>query len=103
RSTLFPYTTLFRSVRIANGKIAHSIGPRPNRHCDCRPSLDDLFVERVHVLDPEEDANTRRRVLALCQMNRRIIPPDHTILCRVGSRVRLEPEDIPVEVGCRAH
>jgi hypothetical protein len=36
-------------------------------------------------------------------MNGRIIPPDHTIPWRVGSRVRLEAEHTPLEVGCGAH
>ena len=83
----------------ANGKVANPIGTRPDRHLDCDPPSDDLLVKRVHVLDPEEDANTRRRPVALGQMHCRVVPPDYSVLRRLGSRIGPEPQHPPVERG----
>src|SRR3712207_8250414 len=37
RSTLFPYTTLFRSVREAHGRVERSEVREPRRHLKLRP------------------------------------------------------------------
>jgi hypothetical protein len=41
------------TVRVANGKVANSIGTRLDRNFDGDPPSDDLLVQRVHVPDPE--------------------------------------------------
>src|SRR5229473_3192799 len=56
------------AVRVANGEIADSVRTGPNRNCYGGASTGDLGVERVHIPDPEKDANARWRVLALGQM-----------------------------------
>src|SRR5436190_14855026 len=53
------------AVRVANGEVANVIGTRLDRNVDGDPASDDVLVERVHVFDPEEEANTSRRALAL--------------------------------------
>src|SRR5262245_3100575 len=91
------------TVRIANGEVTNSIGARLQRNRDCRPPIDDLLVERVHILDPEEDAHPCRRAIPLGQMYGRVIPPHHSVVRRLGLRVGLEPQDAAVEVGRGRH
>src|SRR5262245_9235543 len=91
------------TVRIANGEVTNSIGARLQRNRDCRPPIDDLLVERVHILDPEEDAHPCRRAIPLGQMYGRVIPPHHSVVRRLGLRAGLEPQDAAVEVGRGRH
>src|SRR3712207_8729259 len=44
RSTLFPYTTLFRSVRLRDAGHAHLVEPTAQEHCERRRERD--FVAR---------------------------------------------------------
>src|SRR5258708_15640467 len=61
RSTLFPYTTLFRSLRWVNGKIRHQLVDGKNRlntsvHIDrC------AFGRRIHVEMKEDGTNIDRK------------------------------------------
>src|SRR5467141_895286 len=87
------------TVRVVNREIANVIGTRLDRNVDGDPASDDVLVERVHVLDPEEEANTRRRALALGEMKCCVVPPYDGVLRRFGSRIGLEPQDPPVERG----
>src|SRR6266550_6540815 len=87
------------TVRVANREVAHLIGTSLDRNVDGDSASDDVLVECVHVLDPEEEANTRRRALALGEMKCCVIAPDDGVLRCFGSRIGLEPQDPPVEGG----
>jgi hypothetical protein len=89
----------YDTVRVANGKVANPIGTRLEWNFDGDPPSEDLLVKRVHVPDPEEDANTHRRVLALGQMKCCVIPPHYSVLVRFGSRIGPELQYPPVEGG----
>src|SRR5207245_7009524 len=56
RSTLFPYTTLFRSLHVRRGlhRAIHPVGPRP---VVCRPRLEDVGHEGLGI--PVDRKSTR--------------------------------------------
>src|SRR3712207_7261516 len=51
RSTLFPYTTLFRSALVEQGMYAAAIVPRRN-------SLEEIFLQVMETEQPVESSNS---------------------------------------------
>src|SRR3712207_7190307 len=68
RSTLFPYTTLFRSQRVAEARRAPEVDPRAGRQLDAPlgdARTDDrrgeqVVAEHVGVLDARQDRKSTR-------------------------------------------
>src|SRR2546430_3427147 len=48
RSTLFPYTTLFRSTRHLGVHLLYDVGRRPRRHKDAEPGIEDRKSTRLN-------------------------------------------------------
>src|SRR5258708_11961705 len=72
RSTLFPYTTLFRSVRVAGGgQRGDVLGDRAGRKVEHEPQVVQGVVERAAVVEDRSEEHTSE-----------LQSPDH-LVCRL--------------------
>src|SRR5260221_10464527 len=82
RSTLFPYTTLFRSVHGSQNRAPHSRGPRASRGkaCDAEiglPKRDRPKRSEEHTSELQSHSDLVCRLLLEKKKTRRGITPPH--------------------------
>src|SRR2546430_16853799 len=69
RSTLFPYTTLFRSQNVSVGTITSSSGPIPNaRSATCRAAVHEFVATACSTRSEEHTSELQSQSNLVCRL-----------------------------------